>query len=111
MQSDNREVSLFVALILLGFYHFKGITFLFPIACFIMLIGILAPVLMTPLTKILKFIGPKLQQLVSPIMLNVIYFVVVFPMGLLQKFGSSRKEDFYINKEKVFTKNDFERPY
>lgn len=111
MQSDNREVCLFLALMLLGFYHFKGIDFLFPIACLIMLIGILAPVLMTPVTTILKFVGPKLQQLVSPIMLNLIYFVVVFPVGLFQKFSSDRKEDYINNNEKVFTKNDFERPY
>ena len=111
MQSDNREVSLFFALILLGFYHFKGIELLFPIACLIMLIGILVPVLMTPITKILKFVGPKLQQFVSPIMLNLIYFVVVFPMGLLQKFSGDRKEDYINTNQKVFTKKDFERLY
>jgi len=111
MQSDNREVSLLLALILLGLYHFKSMQICLYLCAIVMVIGMLAPNLMTPLTKVLKFVGPRIQKVMSPIMLNLIYFVVVFPVGVVQKFGSNRKENFYIDTEKKFTKKDFERPF
>lgn len=110
-KSDNREVSLFVSLILLLVYWIKGVSFLFPIALVLMGIGILIPNLFMPITFLLKFIGPKIQKVMSPIMLNVIYFIVVFPVGLIQKITSSTKEDYIVTEKKTFTKEMFERPF
>ena len=111
MKSDNREVSLFISLILLIVYSVKGISILFPIALILMGFGILAPVIFTPITKILKFIGPRIQKLMSPIMLNLIYFLIVFPVGLFQKLTSNTKENYIITEKKTFTKEMFERPF
>lgn len=110
-KSDNREISLFVSLILLLVYWIKGVNFLFPIALIGMGVGILIPNLFTPITWILKLIGPRIQKIMSPIMLNVIYFVVVFPVGLIQKLTSSTKENYIVTEKKTFTKEMFERPF
>lgn len=111
MKSDNREVSLFVSLILLIIYSVKGIDYLFPTALVLMGFGILAPAVFTPLTKILQFIGPKIQKFMSPVMLNLIYFIVVTPVGLIQKLTSSTKEDYIVTEKKTFKKEMFERPF
>lgn len=111
MKSDNREVSLFISLILLIIYSVKGVDTLFPIALVLMGFGILLPTVFTPLTIVLKFIGPKIQKLMSPIMLNLIYFTIVLPVGLFQKLTSSTKENYIVTEKKTFTKEMFERPF
>ena len=110
-KSDNREISLFVSLIMLLVYWIKGVTFLFPIALFSMGFGILFPNVFTPITYVLKLVGPRIQKFMSPVMLNLIYFVVVFPVGIVQKLTSSTKENYIVTDKKTFTKEMFERPF
>lgn len=110
MKSHNREVALLAALIFL-ILHVKSsgpwleLTF----ACLVA--GILVPFVFALPTKLLLWLGPKVQKAATPIILNGIYFLMVFPIGLTQKALRSSKSDFHARRTKRFTKEDLERPF
>ena len=70
--------------------------------------GIFFPKVFSIFSKIFTFVGPKVHIVGSFIFLNIIFFLVVFPMGLVKKLFPSQSKPFI---DKTFTKEDFERPY
>ena len=62
------------------------------------ILGILNSKLLTPLNKIWFKFGMYLGAIVSPIVMGVVYFIVVTPIGLLMRF--SGKNLLNLNKDK-----------
>jgi len=70
--------------------------------------GIFFPKVFSLLSKLFLFIGPKVHFIGSFIFLNIIFFLVVFPVGLIKKCFPHSDNAFI---DKTFTKEDLERPY
>ena len=98
-QSNNRESALLVILVLI---YFKKID----IAILVSIIGILYPAPFTLLSKTLKFLGPKIHAIASYVLLNVLFVILVIPVGLLKNLFSNKSIE---SNTKIYTREDFER--
>lgn len=86
----EKKFGLLVGLILLivvtfKFQEFSNVTILlmFSLACLIMLISLLRPSLIKPLTMIWIKLGNVLGKVVQPIMILAIFVAVFVPLGVL----------------------------
>jgi hypothetical protein len=100
-QSNNRESALLVILVLIYFKHIE-------FAMLISIIGILYPAPFTILSKTLKFLGPKIHAAASYILLNVLFVILVIPVGLIKNILSNKLIE---SNTKIYSREDFERPF
>ena len=58
--------------------------------------------------------GMLLNRIFSPILLGTVYFIILTPIALLYRlFNKEKKAELtsFIDRNKVFTPNDFEHPW
>ena len=84
---------------------------LLTISIFFLVLGIMNSKLLTPLNKIWFKIGIFLGNLVAPIIMGIIFFIVVTPIGLfmkligkdlLQKKYDKKKKSYWIKRDGSF---------
>tara|TARA_B100001996_G_scaffold230383_1_gene177664 strand:+ start:154 stop:552 length:399 start_codon:yes stop_codon:yes gene_type:complete len=123
--SSNRSFGLlfFIVFIIVAFWSFRGnmdqIKFWSIVLSVIFLIlGLINSKLLTPLNKSWHYLGIFLGMIVSPIVMGVIYFLVVSPIGfvmrvlgkdLLRLKSNKNIKSYWINKDKLKStmKNQF----
>ena len=73
------------------------------ISIFFMVLGIMNSKLLTPLNKVWFKIGIFLGNLVAPIIMGIIFFLVVTPIGLIMKIiGKDLLQKKYDKKKKSY---------
>ena len=118
-QSSNKSFGLlfFVVFLIIGLWPLKNgenLNFYFIIASVIfLLLGIINSKILTPLNKLWMRLGILLGAIVSPIVMGVVYFGVITPIGLIMKlFGKdvlnlkidTNKNTYWTLKKKIPSK-------
>jgi hypothetical protein len=107
-QSNYREAALLVVLGLTYYGYSHSQTKFIEMGMKLAIIGILFPKAFRNLSKILKFLGPKVHAVGSYIILNVIFVILVIPVGIIKNIFSRRSIE---TNSKIYSKQDFERPF
>jgi hypothetical protein len=87
----------------------------------VLLVTALCPRIFTPLSAVWYMLGRRLERFFSTVILFLVYFLVVTPVGLLRRlfakdalsirrFGKGRESVFNV-REKEFCVDDLEHPY
>ena len=113
--SSNRSFGLvfFVVFFIFAFWSFRGefnqIKIIpFFISIFFLILGIKNSNLLTPLNKLWLKLGNIIGFVVAPIVMGIVYFIVITPIGLVMRlFGKdflmkkySNKKSYWIQREK-----------
>ena len=67
-----------------------------------MILGILNSSLLTPLNKVWFKFGLLLGRIISPIVMGIIFFLVVTPIGLLMRFLQKDLLNLKFNKRNTY---------
>ena len=117
--SSNKESILAITfLLLLLFIYSRNFTFIY-----IVLVFILVSLLSNGVAAFFDLVWKKLTQILglisSTIILSVIFYVIVFPWGMILKsikknpllLNSNNKTTTFTTRNKLFTNNDLQNPY
>lgn len=123
--SSNRSFGLlfFIVFIVIAFWSFRGnieqIKFWsLGLSLIFLILGLINSKLLNPLNKSWHYLGILLGMIVSPIVMGIIYFLVVSPIGfvmrllgkdLLRLKSNKNIKSYWINKDKIKStmKNQF----
>ena len=123
--SSNRSFGLlfFIVFIIVAFWSFRGSVdqikfWSIALSLIFLILGLINSKLLTPLNKSWHYLGIFLGMIVSPIVMGVIYFLVVSPIGfvmrvlgkdLLRLKSNKNIKSYWINKDKLKStmKNQF----
>ena len=114
--SSNRSFGIvffafFLIVGLLPIYNYSTIrTWAIVVALIFLILGILNSKYLTPLNKIWIKFGLLLGKIVSPIVMGIIFFIVITPIGFIMKlFGQdllnkkySQNSSYWINRKDKF---------
>ena len=114
--SSNRSFGIvfFAFFLIVGLwpiYNYSTIrTWAIVVALIFLILGILNSKYLTPLNKIWTKFGLLLGKIVSPIVMGIIFFIVIAPIGFIMKlFGQdllnkkySQNSSYWINKKDKF---------
>ena len=118
-QATDTGMAMTLILLLLGYFTQKVLYYKIAIAAHV--ITMAAPMLFYPLAVLWLGVTTLLGEIVSKILLTVIYFVVLFPVSLIRQmmgkdtldlrtFKKSTKS-VMITRNHLFTAKDIEHPY
>ena len=123
--SSNRSFGLlfFIVFIVIAFWSFRGnieqIKFWsLGLSLIFLILGLINSKLLNPLNKSWHYLGILLGMIVSPIVMGIIYFLVVSPIGFVMRFlgkdllrlkSNKNIKSYWINKDKYKStmKNQF----
>ena len=123
--SSNRSFGLlfFIVFIVIAFWSFRGnieqIKFWsLGLSLIFLILGLINSKLLNPLNKSWHYLGILLGMIVSPIVMGIIYFLVVSPIGFVMRFlgkdllrlkSNKNIKSYWINKDKIKStmKNQF----
>ena len=123
--SSNRSFGLlfFIVFIVIAFWSFRGhieqIKFWsLGLSLIFLILGLINSKLLNPLNKSWHYLGILLGMIVSPIVMGIIYFLVVSPIGfvmrllgkdLLRLKSNKNIKSYWVNKDKIKStmKNQF----
>lgn len=117
--SSNKESILAITfLLLLLFLYFRNFTFIY-IAIGFILVSLLSDTVAGFFDMVWKKITHILGLISSTIILSIIFYLIVFPWGMILKLinknplllNSSNKTTTFINRNKLFTNSDLQNPY
>ena len=112
--SSNRNFGLvfFIVFILVAIYPvIKGGEFRLwslLISLIFLILGLLNSKLLSPLNKIWFKFGLFLGRIISPLIMGIIFFMVVTPIGILMKVFKKDLLDLRYNKDKTYWKEKIE---
>ena len=112
---SNKKFGIFISALLfilfIYLYYFKGIFSLFIlfISALFLVLGVLDSKVLKPLQILWIKFGFLLNKLITPIIMFVIYFFVLFPISILLKIcgkdilnlNKKNKKTFWIEKEEI----------
>ena len=112
--SSNRSFGIlfFVVFLLVSFwpilYEQTPRMWPIPISIIFLILGLLNSKLLTPLNSIWIKFGEILGRVISPIVMLIIYFLIVTPIGLIMRLigkdimkkNFSKRESYWIKREK-----------
>ena len=112
-KKNNRGFGLlfFIVFLLIGLWPLlKGDNpriYFFPIAFLFLVLGIINSKILTPLNKLWFKFGILLGNIISPIVMGVVFFLVVTPTGLVMrifrkdilKLKKNSNDTYWINKD------------
>lgn len=114
---SGQAVLLIILLIMLVF---KQVWLLPWIVAFLVMLMVV-PNIMTPFTKIWFLFSEKLGNIMSKIILSLIFYIVVCPISIFRKIlgadsmqlkkWKNTEASVFILREKIFTLDDLEKPY
>ena len=117
--SSNKESILAITfLLLLLFIYSRNFTFIYITLGFIF-VSLLSNSIASFFDLIWKKLTHILGLISSTIILSIIFYVIVFPWGMILKLinknpmllNSNNKTSTFINRNKLFTNNDLKNPY
>jgi len=116
-----KDTGLAVTLLLLLIIFFANQNFLLGPAIIVLVATMSWPMLFAPLSKVWFGLSELLGGVVSKIVLTIIFFCVVTPVGLFRKFGGSDSMKLkgwrsdsttvFCKRDHTYTAADLERPY
>jgi len=124
-KSSNKSFGLvfFLVFFIIAFWSFRGNFYqirILPlcISLVFLILGLINSNLLTPLNKLWHYLGIILGMVVSPIVMGIIFFLVVTPIGLVMRlFGkdllglktNKNTKSYWIDREKIKStmKNQF----
>lgn len=59
--------------------------FVLPVTAFFLVATLVRPALLSPLNKAWAAVGYALQRVTNPLLLGIVFFAVIFPVGLLMR--------------------------
>jgi len=90
-------------------------------AAIVLLVNMIVPRIYTPLGYLWFGLSNILGAVVSRIILSIIFFTIVTPVGLLRRLGKKdslqlkmfkkSRHSLYAERNKVYTKSDLEKPF
>jgi len=123
--SSNRSFGLlfFIVFIIVAFWSFRGSVdqikfWSIALSLIFLILGLINSKLLTPLNKSWHYLGIILGLIVSPVVMGVIYFLVVSPIGFIMRLlgkdllklkSNKNSKSYWINKDKLKStmKNQF----
>ncbi len=118
-QAGDTGMAATLVLLIVGIY--SGSSAFIIAAAIVLLMNMIAPRIYTPLGYIWFGLSNVLGAIVSRILLGIIYFVVVTPVGLLRRIGKKdnlklnlykkNQNSLYTERNKKYTPEDLEKPF
>lgn len=91
------------------------------LAVVVLVVTMTAPKLLSPLARLWFGLSHYLGQVVSTILLSIVFFAVLTPVGLLRKLGGqdamglgkwrAGRQSAFIKRDHTFTAADLEKPF
>lgn len=116
-----RDTTLALAFLLLLIWFFTRNAYWVYGAMGLLLLGMIRPVAMTPLARLWFGLSHVLGQVMSRVLLGIIYFVLLLPVALLRRMMGKdtlrlrqwKQGDgsLFIQRDHLFTKEDLRNPY
>jgi len=120
-KAQARDTGMAMTLICLLVAQFGHKPKLVPLAMLILLIDMIQPAVFKPLAKLWFGLSHVLGTVMSKLLLSVVFFVVLTPMGLLRKFTGKDpmqvkcwkcgQESVFRTREHTFDSKDVEQPF
>ena len=118
---QDRDTGLALLLILLLFVYF-GEIHLFLLPAIVVLVAVMTwPVVFKPLSKPWFWFSHLLGNVVTKVILTMVYIALVIPIGRVRRMLGSdamRRKSWkdgamtaFVNRDHVYSKNDLEKPY
>lgn len=86
MKSTNKNFGILLALILtLSVYRFKLSSLFYFGSVFLLMLAFVRPIVFSKFNYFWILIGESLHKLMSPLILTVIYFFLVFPISVIMR--------------------------
>ncbi|MEJ7627650.1 MAG: hypothetical protein WKF35_12360 [Ferruginibacter sp.] len=117
--SSNKDSVLAITLLLLLFFFYsKNIIFIYSASAFV-IICLLSNDVADIFDKIWKKLTEILGLISSTIILSVLFFLFVFPLGLILKalnksplmLHPGERKTTFVEEKKLFTQKDFQNPF
>jgi hypothetical protein len=119
--SQAKDTGMAMVLICLLVAFFGGVHVLYSVAIVLLLVDMIWPSLFKPVAKIWLGFSHILGSIMSKIILSIIFFLLVFPIGLLRqligkdslqlkRWKNDHKSVFKV-REHEFTADDIQHPY
>ena len=115
LKSSNKSFGIvfFIFFFIIAFWNFRGEIsqvkiFPFFLSFIFLFLGLINSKLLTPLNKIWLKLGEFLGKIVAPIVMGIVYFLVLTPIGLLMKalgkdllqIKFSKQKSYWLKREK-----------
>jgi hypothetical protein len=106
-EKDLKKFGLTVGIILLLiaallFWKQKpSFLYFFPVGLFLVLAGILTPTLLRPLNKVWMIFSVLLGWVMTRVILSVLYYIILTPIGIIAKIFGKEFLDMKIEKKRV----------
>lgn len=120
-KEQGKDTGLAVVLLLLLVLYFKNHDYYTLAAIIFLVITMTWPVFFRPAALVWLGFSHRLGGVVSKVLLTVIFFVVVTPIGLLRKMLGAdpmksrqwhkSKKSVMVNREHLYVQNDLKNPY
>jgi hypothetical protein len=109
-----------ILILLLAAWAQRSVTLIVP-AILVLIVAMTAPKLLSPLARLWFGFSHYLGQVVSTILLSVVFFLVVTPMGLIRKLSGkdamglgqwrAGRQSAFTRRDHTFTAADMEKPF
>lgn len=116
-----KDTGLATILILLLFVYLGGYNYLVLPAIFVLLLAMIWPAIFKPLAKVWFGFSHLLGSIISKILLSMIFYIVVTPIGLLRRARGADSmriskwkqngESVFIERNHTYSTTDLKNPY
>ena len=119
--SQTKDTGLAIILILLLIVHFQGTPHLILPAIIILILTMTWPTIFKPLAHVWFWLSNFLGNIVSRVLLTLIFGIIVIPIGLIRRLSGSDQMRFkawkngqgslFVKRDHVISAKDIENPY
>lgn len=116
-----KDTGLAVMLILLLFVYIGGYNYLILPIIFVLLLIMIWPAIFKPLARLWFGLSHLLGNIISKIVLSIIFYIVVTPIGLFRKLlgadsmrvgkWKQSNESVFLERNHTYSTNDLKKPY
>lgn len=116
-----KDTGLAVMLILLLFVYIGGYNYLILPIIFVLLLIMIWPAIFKPLARLWFGLSHLLGNIISKILLSIIFYIVVTPIGLFRKLlgadsmrvgkWKQSNESVFLERNHTYSTNDLKKPY
>ena len=119
--SQTKDTGLAIILILLLIAYFQGTSHLILPAIIILILTMTWPTIFKPLAHVWFWLSNFLGNIVSRVILTLIFGIIVIPIGLIRRLSGSDQMRFkawkngqgslFVKRDHVISAKDIEKPY
>lgn len=116
-----KDTGLAIMLILLLFVYIGGYNYLILPIIFVLLLIMIWPAIFKPLARLWFGLSHLLGNIISKIVLSIIFYIVVTPIGLFRKLlgadsmrvgkWKQSNESVFLERNHTYSTNDLKKPY